>query len=138
MMLPDIITQYPAMRKVLDGYGLKGCGGPTGPLESVAWFARAHAPKEDDLLVPLIDSEVSLEKQGEIVGRISAYIPPEMMEGMVKWMVGIFTVEESADFLGIIQSGTPPEGFAVVMEWVRETLPARDWGELLEKMPALA
>jgi len=101
-------------------------------------FLSAHAQKEDDLLVPLIDSEVSPEKQGEMVGRISAHIPPEMMERMIKWMVGIFTVEESADFLGIIQRGAPPEGFAVMMGWVRETLPARDWGELQERMPALA
>ncbi|MGQ9463308.1 MAG: NnrS family protein [Candidatus Fervidibacter sp.] len=41
-LLPEMVTQYPATRKVLDKYGLKGCGGPTGPREPVAWFARLH------------------------------------------------------------------------------------------------
>lgn len=42
MLLPDVVEKYPATRAVLDKYGLKGCGGPTGPREPVAWFARLH------------------------------------------------------------------------------------------------
>jgi len=40
MLLPEVVAKYPATRKVLDKYGLRGCGGPTGPREPVAWFAR--------------------------------------------------------------------------------------------------
>jgi hypothetical protein len=42
MLLPDMVAKFPATRQVLDKYGLKGCGGPTGPREPVAWFARLH------------------------------------------------------------------------------------------------
>jgi hypothetical protein len=46
-LIPDIVQAYPATRDVLDRYGLKGCGGPAGPRESVAWFANLHgAPLE--------------------------------------------------------------------------------------------
>lgn len=41
-LIPEMVTKYPATRKVLDKYGLKGCGGPSGPREPVAWFARLH------------------------------------------------------------------------------------------------
>jgi hemerythrin-like domain-containing protein len=130
--IKDCIARLKTTREQSDLEGLKR------NVHALHSFLSAHAQKEDDLLMPLIDSEVSPEKQGEMVGRISAHIPPELMERMLKWMVGIFTVEEGADFLGIVQSGAPSERFAVMMEWVRETLPARDWEELLEKMPDLA
>jgi len=42
MLLPEVVAKYPATRKVFDKYGLRGCGGPTGPREPVARFARLH------------------------------------------------------------------------------------------------
>lgn len=41
-MIPDLLRAAPQVRPVLDGYGLKGCGGPLGPAESLGFFARAH------------------------------------------------------------------------------------------------
>lgn len=41
-MLPDLLTAHPRIRPILDRYGLKGCGGPLGPAESLEFFARAH------------------------------------------------------------------------------------------------
>ena len=40
--LPDLLRAAPEVRPVLDRYGLRGCGGPDGPAESVGFFARAH------------------------------------------------------------------------------------------------
>ncbi|HEY7158273.1 MAG TPA: NnrS family protein, partial [Gemmataceae bacterium] len=40
--IPDLLRAAPQVRPVLDRYGLKGCGGPMGPAESLAFFARAH------------------------------------------------------------------------------------------------
>lgn len=53
MELPEILSRYPACRKVFDRYGLVGCGGPLGPQESVAFFARAHRVDETCLLAEL-------------------------------------------------------------------------------------
>jgi len=40
--IPDLLRAAPQVRPVLDRYGLKGCGGPLGPAESLAFFAQAH------------------------------------------------------------------------------------------------
>jgi hypothetical protein len=53
MELPDILARYPACRRVLDRYGLTGCGGPLGPREPVSFFARAHRVEESRLLTEL-------------------------------------------------------------------------------------
>jgi hypothetical protein len=42
VLIPDLLQSVPQVRPVLDRYGLRGCGGPTGPSESLAFFARAH------------------------------------------------------------------------------------------------
>src|SRR5580765_1640449 len=41
-MIPDLLKAAPQVRPVLDRYGLRGCGGPSGPRESLAFFASAH------------------------------------------------------------------------------------------------
>lgn len=48
--LPEILAEHPSCRKVLDLYGLAGCGGRYGPDESLAFFARAHQIDEGTLL----------------------------------------------------------------------------------------
>ncbi|MCZ7646162.1 MAG: DUF1858 domain-containing protein [Planctomycetota bacterium] len=40
--IPDLLRAWPHLRLVLDKYGLKGCGGPLGPVETLSFFARAH------------------------------------------------------------------------------------------------
>jgi hypothetical protein len=40
--IPDLLRAAPQARPVLDRYGLRGCGGPLGPEESLGFFARAH------------------------------------------------------------------------------------------------
>jgi hypothetical protein len=50
MMIPELLRAAPQTRPVLDRYGLRGCGGPTGPVESLELFARAHDIHLDRLL----------------------------------------------------------------------------------------
>ena len=49
----ELLGQFPHTRSVLDRYGLKGCGGPDGPMESLGFFARAHGVELDHLLQEL-------------------------------------------------------------------------------------
>jgi hypothetical protein len=56
MMLPDVLRRHPGARAVFDKYGLQGCGGPHGPAESVAYFARAHGVPEAELIDELNDA----------------------------------------------------------------------------------
>lgn len=63
MEVPEILAKYPACRRVFDRYGLKGCGGPLGPRESLAFFARAHRVEETRLLVELEEAARTTDLQ---------------------------------------------------------------------------
>lgn len=52
-MLPELLATHPELREVFDNYGLRGCGGPLGPPETVAFFARAHGVELDVLVADL-------------------------------------------------------------------------------------
>jgi len=41
-LIPDLLGVAPQVRPVLDRYGLRGCGGELGPMETLAFFAEAH------------------------------------------------------------------------------------------------
>ncbi len=41
-MIPDLLAKFPQTREVLDRYGLAGCGGRRGPVESLDFFSRTH------------------------------------------------------------------------------------------------
>ena len=49
-MIPDLLRAQPQTRRVLDRYGLRGCGGALGPHESLEFFARTHDVPLDQLL----------------------------------------------------------------------------------------
>jgi hypothetical protein len=50
VLIPDLLRAAPQVRPVLDRYGLRGCGGPLGPAESLGFFASAHEVPLDRLL----------------------------------------------------------------------------------------
>lgn len=52
-MIPDFLGRHPHARRVFDRYGLNGCGGRLGPVESIGFFARTHGVPEDQLLAEL-------------------------------------------------------------------------------------
>lgn len=49
-MLPELFLRHPQTRVVFDRYGLRGCGGPTGPQESIGFFAATHGVEPRQLL----------------------------------------------------------------------------------------
>ena len=53
VMIPDLLRSTPRVRPVLDRYGLRGCGGPMGPVESLEFFAKAHDVALSQLLLEI-------------------------------------------------------------------------------------
>lgn len=73
-LLPDVISDHPGARRVLDSYGLQGCGGPQGPRESIEFFARVHGVPLEKLLAELEASRAAsapayAEELGDILYR---------------------------------------------------------------------
>jgi hypothetical protein len=52
-MIPDLLVHHPQARRVLDRYGLRGCGGQLGPVESLGFFAATHGVDDETLLAEL-------------------------------------------------------------------------------------
>ncbi|MFO0880701.1 MAG: DUF1858 domain-containing protein [Gemmataceae bacterium] len=52
-LIPELLRAAPQLRPILDRHGLRGCGGPNGPAESLAFFARAHGVPLAPLLAEL-------------------------------------------------------------------------------------
>ncbi len=51
----EAVQRYPGIESVFDKRGLAGCGGPDGPMEPVAFFARVHQVDPAALLRELND-----------------------------------------------------------------------------------
>lgn len=65
-LIPDILAQFPACRAVLDKYGMRGCGGPLGPHETVRFFAEAHGVNTGQLLRELNAAARSLQNASSV------------------------------------------------------------------------
>jgi hypothetical protein len=52
-LVPDLLRAHPEARPVLDRHGLRGCGGPDGPHETLRYFARAHGVDERRIVAEL-------------------------------------------------------------------------------------
>ncbi len=49
----EVMRRFPRTREIFDPRGLLGCGGPEGPMEPIAVFARVHQMDTDELLAQL-------------------------------------------------------------------------------------
>ncbi len=95
---------------------------------------HAHSKKEDDLLIPIIDTEISPPDQGAMLGKISSKIPPEFMKSSIPFLFGNLTTDERVDYLGIMRNGMPPENFDMMMGWLGEALPSSDMEEIRHQL----
>lgn len=51
--LPEVLEKFPGTRRVFDEAGLHGCGGASGPHETVEFFSRVHGVPLEKLLADL-------------------------------------------------------------------------------------
>jgi hypothetical protein len=85
-LIPELLVQAPHSRAVLDRYGLRGCGGPNGPVESLGFFARAH-----DVSLPRLLDE--LRNAGPL--RLATALPaPQLADAIYRpfFVAGIVVV----------------------------------------------
>ncbi len=128
MLLPDIIGRYPATRDVFDRYGLKGCGGPTGPREQVAWFSRLHGVPLDRLLEELSEAARQPQPQGVTFepSLADTIYRPFFVAGMLTVLslgclwgaINLFLLGRRQSFAGVDYSWTLAHGHAMVFGFV--------------------
>lgn len=131
MKIPELIAAYPAARRVLDRYGLEGCGGPLGPNETIEWFARMHGVPVGQLLRELKEA---IEQSPRPQGRLPEYRPsvadtiyrPFFIAGMlISLSVGclwgalnLFQMGRASSFGAVDYSWTLAHGHSMVFGFV--------------------
>lgn len=94
-MIPDLLLAAPYVRPVLDQYGLRGCGGKLGPMESLRFFAQAHDVPLDQLLTE-IKARIAQVKSAGTANRVTIDDePPARLEDSIYkpfFMAGIVTI----------------------------------------------
>ncbi len=71
-------TGIASARYIFDRHGLRGCGGPSGPHESIRFFARAHGVDEPMLLRELEQAMATPPSLSN--GAVTAYETPEIAD----------------------------------------------------------
>jgi hypothetical protein len=86
-LIPELLAELPQTRQVLDRYGLRGCGGPQGPVESLEFFARAH-----DVPLGMLLTEIRMAAKSPQEN--SARPPVELADAIYRpfFVAGILTV----------------------------------------------
>ena len=100
-------------------------------------FLGAHEIKEDEILLPLIDAELSPPEQGKVIGAAMSKFPPSSVEDVEKFLIKRLSQPERTGFLKAIKLGAPPETFKAITAWVKEVVSPEEWRELTAKMPEL-
>jgi hypothetical protein len=124
----DLLVNFPNARSVLDRYGLRGCGGPEGPAESLGFFARAHDIELKTLLHELeqaIDrpEETSLPLVGTAADAIyrrffKAGIAVTLTAGAVWGALLLVTIGLKRSFTAISIFDINAHGHAQIFGWV--------------------
>jgi hypothetical protein len=125
--LPDLIRRFPSARSVLDRYGLRGCGGPEGPRETLAWFARLHGVPLDQLLRELGEAAgccestpVSVPSRADTIYRpfFLAALAVVLTLGCSWGAINLFLIGLRRDFAAVDYSWVLAHGNAMVFGFV--------------------
>ncbi len=129
MMIPDLLRSRPHLRAVFDRYGLRGCGGPHGPAETIAYFARLHGVDVDRLLDELkaADRAPRPVTEGTATGGwadrlyapfFKAGIAVALTAGAVWGAILLWRIALSGSFTAISIHDVNAHGHAQIFGWV--------------------
>ena len=90
VLIPDLLRSMPSARAVLDRYGLRGCGGEWGPVETLDFFAKAH-----DVPLPLLLQDIRNSQDGTPVSDRPGLSPDDKLADAIYrpfFKAGILTI----------------------------------------------
>lgn len=135
MSLPDLFEQFPQTRAVFNQYGLRGCGGHTGPAESIQFFAQAHGVDLPSLLDQLHNVIHNQAKATQAQAQLKQDAKPRLIDAIYRpyFLAAMFVmltagaawgvlllikIGQNASFTGISVLEINAHGHAQIMGWV--------------------
>jgi hypothetical protein len=126
VMIPDLLRAAPQVRPVLDRYGLRGCGGPEGPAESLEFFARAHEVPLAALLEELRAAETAAPQPAEKPAAADAIYRPFFQAGILVTLTAgagwgaylLWRIAARGSFTGAGLHEINAHGHAQIFGWV--------------------
>jgi hemerythrin-like domain-containing protein len=90
----------------------------------------AHIHKENEILVPLIESHFSVEEQGAHMGKMMAQFTPADMAAALPWLVTALEPADRRAYIAMLERAAPPERVTAMLGMLRGALSAEVWDSL--------
>lgn len=83
-----------------------------------------HMRKEEEVLLPVFESNFELPEQGAIVGAMIAHLPADFMARGLPWIYERIDPEDRVAYTAMLKGAMPPEPFAGIMGLVENHIGA--------------
>lgn len=97
---------------------------------------RLHISKENELLLPKLEAEFSVEEQAGIAGAMAGLVDPPLMGQMVGWMYRGQSVQDREGMVRFLMRILPAEAFAGISTMLAGQS-EEAWAELARRIPEL-
>jgi len=96
-----------------------------------------HIRKENEILVPLLESLFSPTEQGAMVAKAIAHFPPVEMQFIMPWLVRWLEPSDREAYLRDLITVLPSQALAAAVGWLKSGLPEDAWADLKARLPQL-
>lgn len=93
----EAVQRYPGIDAVFEKYGIGGCGGPDGPIEPIAFFARVHQ----------VDPAALLRELNEFAARRDGAAPVPLMDERPKQATQLYFIAVITSIAIAVLGGFP-------------------------------
>lgn len=97
---------------------------------------RLHISKENELLIPKLETEFDFEEQAAIAGSMAGMVDPKMMGELVAWMYRGQTAADREGMIRFLMRILPPEAFAGISAMLAG-ISTEAWAEMQKRIPEL-
>ena len=97
-----------------------------------------HLSKEEQLLLPILNAQFSIEEQITISEKIKENIPPEKLMSMLVWVFEANDLDSREEFLQMLKEEMPPPVFAGASQVMKGAVSAEEWAQATQNLPELA
>ena len=97
-----------------------------------------HIRKEEEILVPLVEKNFSVDEQKAIVSQAISHFTPEQMQVGLPWIIKALEPQEQEGYLRMMMEEMPPPVFRAATQWIAAGVSAAQWAEIVRRLPEAA